>query len=641
MYLYKNYDINYLLINKYMGKETKSIVEEATEDLQRIVEVAKRVAQEKLATELPDKFDKLLNEELNKISSKESVKESDKDKSKEPVKGSKSDKNKESLNEDIDMRNFSMEEVENSYNQANSMDEFDVKPDNEENKPEVTVDDIASALESMDGLQKEAYDEQANDPYTKFKELYEAMGKIVQEMTEAKMHEEYGAQFEAKMCEAFGDSYKDSLGDDKVNELYEMFVARQSGDPFDESGAVNEAPSSGLSSKEKSSIVKKAKKGENIGHGHFKDVEKKGEKEYGSKEAGEKVAAAQMWKNKAKHANESVEDKGEPFEDKSSPSAEQGQSIDEMHNQGAQTADPNKGNDTTPHGIEEKWAGNPKVKHTGENTKQSVGQLEKELGTLKKKSEVEHEKGEKTDAETKKKEHQKEFAIRAKQGFPKGKTEGEEKEGEEVNEEQVDEIHGQSYSAGKVRAGTLPHEGAEYRDRPGHSRDREQWSHQNESYKKRMESLINENKKLSKELNEMKEFSATAEELVENYKTHLNKYRSQLREMAVFNTNLANVNNLLVNEDLALTAQDKSAIIDKFKRINSIDESDKVYNTLLTEIKEGKKTLTEEVENKVSTSVGESSKKKLDEAIERTAYENDEHVKKLKYLMEYVDKRRK
>jgi Protein of unknwon function (DUF3008) len=58
-------------------------------------------------------------------------------------------------------------------------------------------------------------------------------------------------------------------------------------------------PSSGLSKEKKSSTVKKAKAGKDIGHKGkgFKSVAKKAAKEYGSKEAGERVAAAAMWKN--------------------------------------------------------------------------------------------------------------------------------------------------------------------------------------------------------------------------------------------------------------------------------------------------------------------------------------------------------
>lgn len=45
-----------------------------------------------------------------------------------------------------------------------------------------------------------------------------------------------------------------------------------------------------------STIEKKAHKGENVGHGGFGKVAASAAKEYGSKEAGEKVAASVMWK---------------------------------------------------------------------------------------------------------------------------------------------------------------------------------------------------------------------------------------------------------------------------------------------------------------------------------------------------------
>lgn len=66
-----------------------------------------------------------------------------------------------------------------------------------------------------------------------------------------------------------------------------------------------EKPSAGMSKQSKSNLVKKAKKGEDIGKKgkNFKKVAAKAAKKYGSKEAGEKVAAAAMWKN----ASEGVE----------------------------------------------------------------------------------------------------------------------------------------------------------------------------------------------------------------------------------------------------------------------------------------------------------------------------------------------
>ena len=80
-------------------------------------------------------------------------------------------------------------------------------------------------------------------------------------------------------------------------------------------------PSAGLTKKQKSSTVKAAKAGKDIGKPGkgFEKVAKKAAKEYGSKEAGEKVAAASMWKNKVKAVKESIE-----HEEKYNPYVEQG-----------------------------------------------------------------------------------------------------------------------------------------------------------------------------------------------------------------------------------------------------------------------------------------------------------------------------
>jgi hypothetical protein len=61
-------------------------------------------------------------------------------------------------------------------------------------------------------------------------------------------------------------------------------------------------PSAGLTQKEKSAVAKKASAGKDIGKKGkgFEKVAKAAEKEYGSKEAGQKVAAAAMWKAQAK-----------------------------------------------------------------------------------------------------------------------------------------------------------------------------------------------------------------------------------------------------------------------------------------------------------------------------------------------------
>jgi len=77
--------------------------------------------------------------------------------------------------------------------------------------------------------------------------------------------------------------------------------------------------SAGLTKKQKSAISKKAHAGKDIGKKGkgFEKVAKAGEKQYGSKEAGEKVAAAAMWKNAAKKAKSLKEEVQALFEDES------------------------------------------------------------------------------------------------------------------------------------------------------------------------------------------------------------------------------------------------------------------------------------------------------------------------------------
>jgi hypothetical protein len=203
-------------------------------------------------------------------------------------------------------------------------------------------------------------------------------------------------------------------------------------------------------------------------------------------------------------------------------------------------------------------------------------------------------------------------------------------------EEEIEEAHGVSHSAGTINPSKLPSK--EYLSTGEASRRR--FSKFDESEKK-IQGLIEENKKLTKKLNEVKKVKDTSTALVENYKSALEKYRNQLKEMAIFNTNLANVNNLLVNESLALTQDDKIKIINDFKKVNSISESQKVYKSILSEMKDSKKTISESIENKVSASIQQSSKQKLDEVVEKTAYENNEHINKMKNLIYYGENRGK
>lgn len=206
----------------------------------------------------------------------------------------------------------------------------------------------------------------------------------------------------------------------------------------------------------------------------------------------------------------------------------------------------------------------------------------------------------------------------------------------ESGEQVVDEILSQSLSANKQVSGnqTPRAEGAASFKQP-----KLRYALQHEAVQKKFTKLLEENKKVIKNLNETKASFNKANTLVEGYKSALDKYRKQLTEMAVFNSNLANVNNLLVNEELALTSDDKVKIINDFKKINSITESKKKYTQILSEMKKGQKTISEGLEEKVTVSVQPSSKQKLDEVTEKTAYQDDVHLNRIKHLMESLDKR--
>lgn len=219
-----------------------------------------------------------------------------------------------------------------------------------------------------------------------------------------------------------------------------------------------------------------------------------------------------------------------------------------------------------------------------------------------------------------------------------GKKRGEQDTGPDEYEE-VDEAMGIAHSSSKHVAGDhLPGEDfAKHR----HKRYGSFNNSTNEAENKKLTSLLNENKKLTKKLNESKKYKETVDKLVENYKTVLGKYRNQLKEMAIFNTNLSHVNNLFVNETLALTQDDKIKIIKEFKEVNTINESKKKYDSMLNEMKTNKKNnISESVEEKVTNSV-QSSSRKLDEVVEKTAYKNDNHINRIKRLIEYTENRGK
>lgn len=210
---------------------------------------------------------------------------------------------------------------------------------------------------------------------------------------------------------------------------------------------------------------------------------------------------------------------------------------------------------------------------------------------------------------------------------------------EPQEEEQVDESHGSQLSLNK-RAG------ADVQPRPEYAQYKENKLRAGiqEGVDKRIETLINENKKLKKQLSEINEgtnkLSKTVDEknnLLEKYTNVLENYRTRLNEMVVFNTNLANVNNLLVNEDLTLNSKDKERIIESFKTVSTIEESKNKYGELLVEMKSSTSSNIQNIAKKVDTSIESSSKQLVNEMVEQTSFSPE--IKKMMDRINYTHKK--
>lgn len=511
-------------------KETKkTILEEALIDFKELLSEADKSAREKIIKSMPNKFDEILSEEINKLTNKNSDKEpitEGKDK-KELVDNKTSEKKQ--VNEDVDLTLDNMDTVEDVYDNANQEDEFTFENEEEFNFAElekelegwdtgdagVDIDDQSDVVPDLASeTMSVAETDQVTDPYQKFKMLYEKMGEIVMDMENSEKEKMYEAEFNDHINNMFGENH--NLSEDVYNSIYEEFKARKMGDPFKD---------------------KSLNENENE---PFGDTDKKN------------IAEA---------------DENEPFGEKGGETP----NVSEMKEVGGKGSDPNKGHDTTPAGLNEE----------------------------------EHEDD---------KEHD-----------------------ERKEDEKMDEIHGVSYSAGKVRAGTLPNDGQEYRNRDGHERTRAQWGKMSESLNKKIKTLLEDKKKMSKKINEQRTQLTKLEKINEQYKDGLGKYRNHLQEMAVFNTNLAHVNNILVE-----SVDDKEGVkevINKFKNISNIDESKQVFNQMITEMKgTDKEVIKEEVEEKLNKEIiGESSSVNGDKSkvITESAYKNDAHLNNLNRLINY------
>lgn len=212
----------------------------------------------------------------------------------------------------------------------------------------------------------------------------------------------------------------------------------------------------------------------------------------------------------------------------------------------------------------------------------------------------------------------------------------------EPKEDEMDEAHGSQLSLNK-RAGADVQPRPEFAD---YKKSKLRTGVQ-EGFDKRIETLINENKKLKKQLSTLNENTNKLTQnitekntLVENFTDVLAKYRTRLSEMVVFNTNLANVNNLLINEGLALNTKDKEKIVNSFKTVSTIEESKQKYGELLTEMKNASSSNIETIGKKIDTSIASSSKQLVNEVVEATSYQQqNSEIKKMMDRINYTHKK--
>lgn len=205
----------------------------------------------------------------------------------------------------------------------------------------------------------------------------------------------------------------------------------------------------------------------------------------------------------------------------------------------------------------------------------------------------------------------------------------------EDTEDEIEEGHGVSYPMRRNVSGrNLPNN--EYLSQI----EKDQSPHIVETkLKHRYSKLIEENKKLTKKVNTTNKINESNVILIEKYKDLLGKFKTQLQEMAVINTNIVNVNNLLVNEELALTKEDKIRIVNEFKTIQTVETSKEKYVNLLNEIKSSKnsKPIVETIEK--NTIIESSSAKLTDKQLNEVTALNG--VSRIKEMMNKIENRKK
>lgn len=208
---------------------------------------------------------------------------------------------------------------------------------------------------------------------------------------------------------------------------------------------------------------------------------------------------------------------------------------------------------------------------------------------------------------------------------PVDDEEGEEEEGEEEEEEEKEELE-EAIPVGSAQAHRLPGK-AQIGQPKGAGADNLKESELAKAKKLVLES----NNKYKTLLAEHTALKAQNEE----FKGALKKFRNQLVETVVFNSNLSYVTRLFMEH--STTKAEKANIIKRFDtEVTSLKESKKLYNTIANELV-NRKPINEAVESKIIKEATSSVSKQLNES---TAYV-DPSTKRIIELMKRVEDKNK
>jgi len=549
------------------AEEGKTVIENAILEYKQILEVAKNKVLESRTKEIDEVFTRLLKEnDLSIYNEPEMVKEES-----QSIEANVQESTPVDNTEVINMKEASLQEIEDAFNAADDEDEFRVvKSDDGQQNGDFSLSDIEGEISEVmseieaaenaglvDGSGGEMPEE---DNLTKIKKIHEEMGKMISAMDAEKNEVAMKENFHNKMMETFGEGYENSIGMNECGKMYETFKKKSSMNETEASVTPPKASSAAPAPK----AVVAENNGVSAGKSNVPNT-------FTPK------AAATSGTYNAKPVEKSLNKAIKEDMNVSAPVNEDPVNVAAI---AAGLA-----------GIVGSSVGIAKLMDYLKAKYPSAYQTMSNLGSA------------------------------AKGSIDKFHG--------------IEETHGVGLSSNKLVNGT----NAPQLDHKEYAKDKVRLALQKEGtekLQKRINTLVNENFEITKQSNKTKAMLAESTKINESYRDAIDKYRKQLNEMALVSTNIANVNNILVNESLALSFDDKKSMINEFKKVKTVEESEKTYKKVIKEFSEAKKTIKESVENKINSAIESSSSEEVKKGVEGGVI--NEHVNKIKNLINYKHK---